>query len=82
MQSLFRSAVLLALCRPGLAQTAGVSYVIDTVAGSDFLQDNGQAVDTWLWQPEGVAVSNTRCPKGLKTLASPSQGVKAVVTLL
>ena len=50
------SVVLLALSLPGSAQTEGVSYVIDTVVGSDVFEDNGQAIDTWLWQPEGVAI--------------------------
>ncbi len=49
-------AVLLAFCLPSPAQTSGVSYAIDTVVGSDVFQDNGQAVDTWLWKPEGVAI--------------------------
>lgn len=57
MKQTFRVLTLvLAVSSSGLAQTSGVSYVIDTVAGSEVFTETGRALDTWLVGPEGVAV--------------------------
>ena len=43
--------LLFAVCSSGPAQTSGVSYRIDTVAGSDVFTETGRALDTWLDNP-------------------------------
>ena len=47
-----------AICASSPAQTSGVSYTIDTVAGSDVFSETGRALDTWLDRPEGLAVDD------------------------
>ena len=37
------------------AQTESISYLIDTVAGSEVPRNAERAVDVWLWSPVGVA---------------------------
>ena len=47
-----------AVCSSSPAQTSGVSYTINTVAGSEVFSETGRALDTWLDQPEGLAVDD------------------------
>ena len=52
------STLLFAICSSSPAQTSGVSYTMDTVAGSEVFTETGRALDTWLIQPEGLAVDD------------------------